>query len=77
MGPGHLDPRRAAEALTLLAPHVAIPIHWGTLRRIGAPQPSREPAEDFARQAAAAAPDVEVRVLAPGETTVIDGPAVA
>ena len=32
IGPGHLDPGRAAEALTLLAPRLAVPIHWGTLR---------------------------------------------
>ena len=32
MGTGHLDPERAAEALTLLRPKVAVPIHWGTLR---------------------------------------------
>ena len=33
--PGHLNPRRAAEALQLLKPRVAVPIHWGTYRRIG------------------------------------------
>jgi L-ascorbate metabolism protein UlaG (beta-lactamase superfamily) len=31
LGPGHLDPDRAAEAVRLLSPAVAIPIHWGTL----------------------------------------------
>ena len=31
LGPGHLDPDRAAEAVALLRPAVAIPIHWGTL----------------------------------------------
>jgi L-ascorbate metabolism protein UlaG (beta-lactamase superfamily) len=31
LGPGHLDPERAAEAVGLLRPTVAIPIHWGTL----------------------------------------------
>ena len=30
LGPGHLDPLRAAQALVLLAPRVAVPIHWGT-----------------------------------------------
>ena len=29
--PGHLDPLAAARALELLAPQVAVPIHWGTL----------------------------------------------
>lgn len=27
---GHLDPYRAAQALTMLRPRIAIPIHWGT-----------------------------------------------
>jgi L-ascorbate metabolism protein UlaG (beta-lactamase superfamily) len=70
LGPGHLDARRAAEALRLLEPRVAIPIHWGTYRRLGMtsdPAALREPAEEFARHAAELAPDVEVRILAPGE----------
>jgi N-acyl-phosphatidylethanolamine-hydrolysing phospholipase D len=70
VGPGHLDPERAAEALALLQPRVAIPIHWGTYRRIGMPRDAatlREPAEEFARRAGELAPAVDVRVLAPGE----------
>jgi L-ascorbate metabolism protein UlaG (beta-lactamase superfamily) len=31
LGPGHLDPERASEAVARLRPRVAIPIHWGTL----------------------------------------------
>ena len=31
VGPGHMDPERAAHAAALLAPRVAVPIHWGTL----------------------------------------------
>ena len=30
LGPGHLDPERAAQAAARIAPRVAIPIHWGT-----------------------------------------------
>ena len=30
LGPGHLNPFTAAQALTLLRPRIAIPIHWGT-----------------------------------------------
>jgi L-ascorbate metabolism protein UlaG (beta-lactamase superfamily) len=71
LGPGHLDPQRAAEALTFLAARVAVPIHWGTLRRIGARSPSRKPADEFARHAALVAPDVDVRILEPGEATVV------
>ena len=71
---GHLDPARAAEALGLLQPQVAIPVHWGTYRMIGLrrdPEALREPAEEFARLAAELAPEVEVRVLPVGGTTVV------
>ena len=69
---GHLDPERAARALTLLRPRMAVPIHWGTLHPLGlgrfmSHQLSESPHE-FARQAARLAPGVEVRVLAPGES---------
>lgn len=68
LGPGHLDPLRAAEALTLLRPRVAVPIHWGTLAPLrSAPDP--EPPRAFARHAAELAPEVEVRILEPGATT--------
>jgi len=30
LGDGHMDPQQAAEALDLLQPRLAIPIHWGT-----------------------------------------------
>jgi L-ascorbate metabolism protein UlaG (beta-lactamase superfamily) len=69
---GHLDPVRAAEALQLLRPRVAIPIHWGTYRMIGLnrdPETLREPAELFARLAAELAPEVDVRVLPVGGAT--------
>jgi L-ascorbate metabolism protein UlaG (beta-lactamase superfamily) len=65
---GHLDPRRAAEALRLLRPKVAVPIHWGTFRTPFAPRPDDRPAREFAQAAAELAPEVEVRVLAIGET---------
>jgi L-ascorbate metabolism protein UlaG (beta-lactamase superfamily) len=77
LGEGHLDPRAAARALELLKPRLAIPIHWGTLfpwglHRVGGrgallSQPPRE----FAREAQRVAPDVEVRVLEPGESTLL------
>ena len=72
LGPGHLDPVRAAIAAALIAPAVAIPIHWGTFapRRLGrsAPDPER-PAREFAAQVKRRAPAVDVRLLAPGQTT--------
>jgi L-ascorbate metabolism protein UlaG (beta-lactamase superfamily) len=74
LGAGHLDPARAAEALTLLRPRVAVPIHWGTLVLPGlASRRLRyltEPAETFARLAARVAPEVEVRIVPPGGSTV-------
>jgi L-ascorbate metabolism protein UlaG (beta-lactamase superfamily) len=71
IGPGHLDPRGAAEALALLRPRLAVPIHWGTLRpfyRTGRAGFLREPADAFVTAARELAPEVTVRVLAPGES---------
>ena len=53
----------------MLRPRIAVPIHWGTYRRIGLsrdPLVLREPAEHFARFAAELMPEVEVRVLPVG-----------
>jgi L-ascorbate metabolism protein UlaG (beta-lactamase superfamily) len=75
LGPGHLGPRSAADALRDIAPALAVPIHWGTLyptrlhhvwRR-----PLVEPGDRFAAHAGDVAPDVDVRVLRPGERTEI------
>jgi L-ascorbate metabolism protein UlaG (beta-lactamase superfamily) len=69
-GRGHLDPERAAEALRLLQPRVAIPIHWGTYLRVLMNRDGerlRAPAERFRRRAAEVAPEVTVRILEPGE----------
>jgi L-ascorbate metabolism protein UlaG (beta-lactamase superfamily) len=65
VGPGHMDPRAAAEALALLRPGLAIPIHWGTYRRIGH-RVVGDPAREFGEHAARVAPDVRIVVLAPG-----------
>jgi L-ascorbate metabolism protein UlaG (beta-lactamase superfamily) len=70
LGPGHLDPERAARAAELIRPRLAIPIHWGTLvpawvrRRDG---DTDAPARQFVAAAARHAPAVDVRVLEPGE----------
>ena len=70
--PGHLDPARAAEAAALIRPRIAIPIHWGTYAP-WRPSPGDDtPALEFATKAATLAPDVEVRVLRPGDTTSFD-----
>ena len=71
---GHLDPAGAAEALRLLRPRIAVPIHWGTYRRFyvrapgaGAPTAGAE----FARLARTIAPQVDVRVLEIGGSCVL------
>jgi L-ascorbate metabolism protein UlaG (beta-lactamase superfamily) len=70
VGEGHLDPERAARALGMIRPRVAVPIHWGTFYPAGLrllrPAPLSEPARDFVRLAARLAPEVEVRVVQPG-----------
>jgi L-ascorbate metabolism protein UlaG (beta-lactamase superfamily) len=70
LGPGHLDPERAARAVELLRPRIAVPIHWGTLhpRWVQRGDWFREPPRRFAAQVAERAPEVEVRVLAVGES---------
>lgn len=72
LGTGHLDPRRAAEALALLRPRMAVPIHWGTYypvqsTRWKAPAFLSAPVQEFGRWAAELAPEVEIRVLQVGE----------
>jgi len=72
LGPGHLDPRRAAEVLRLVDPDLAVPIHWGTLWPVGCakvrPDRFALPGEEFAAEAARTAPRTDVRVLAPGDS---------
>jgi L-ascorbate metabolism protein UlaG (beta-lactamase superfamily) len=77
LGPGHMDAGRAAQAVALLRPRVAVPIHWGTLHTRTARRGEwfTSPTEEFAAQAAELAPDAEVRVLRPGESTSVTGPA--
>lgn len=71
LGPGHMDPEEAVQALGLLRPKAAVPIHWGTLLPIGLERRHgnvlRDPVHRFERGAAEHAPDVTVRVLTPGE----------
>ena len=76
LGPGHMDAGRAAQAVALLRPRVAVPIHWGTLHTRTARRGEwfTSPAEEFAAQTAELAPDSEVRVLRPGEATEVTGP---
>ena len=68
VGQGHLDPEAAAQAAALLAPRVAVPIHWGTLAspRVWWRHDADLPAREFERLVAVHAPGVAVRILAPG-----------
>lgn len=76
-GPGHMDPAEAGLATALLCPKVAVPIHWGSLRipalwrfRAGAVVSA---GERFRLHAHRAAPGVDVRVLAIGESLAVVG----
>ena len=72
LGPGHLDPEQAARALAMLRPRFAVPVHWGTLAPLGAkriwPWLFERPAREFVEWARRLAPEVEVRVLEPGQS---------
>ncbi len=77
IGEGHMNPVRAAAAAAILRPGLAIPIHWGTfypagIRRV-APGPFDDPGRAFESALAGFAPDVPVRVLAPGEALDLAG----
>jgi L-ascorbate metabolism protein UlaG (beta-lactamase superfamily) len=72
VGPGHLDPQRAAAALALLQPRVAVPIHWGTYRVGRRNEGSTAPAEAFVRAAAQLAPEVRVEILPVAGTLALD-----
>jgi L-ascorbate metabolism protein UlaG (beta-lactamase superfamily) len=69
LGPGHMDAAEAAEAARLLRPALAVPIHWGTLRRICSRRSAHTSAPTaFAHHVARRAPAVRVKVLDPGES---------
>jgi L-ascorbate metabolism protein UlaG (beta-lactamase superfamily) len=67
----HLDPLRAAEALRLIRPRAAVPIHWGTYwpHALGRVLPERlvEPPAAFAEYAAELAPNVRTVPTAVGD----------
>ncbi len=73
LGPGHMDPERAAEATGLIKPRLVVPVHWGTLFPIGMARWGRQhlvrPPQEFARLVPDYSPETEVRLLAPGEST--------
>lgn len=70
-----MDGHRAAEALQVLRPRAAVPMHWGMLWPMGMgrvmPHRLQRPPVDFERHAAELAPGVRVFVTPPGETVQI------
>lgn len=72
LGPGHMDPERAAQSLGHLNPTSAIPIHWGTYCPIVVdwfhPRFLSHPPVEFAEQATEIAPEVIVKIIDPGES---------
>lgn len=77
LGPGHLDPERAAEATALLRPRLAVPIHWGTYfplpLGLRGHRLLHDPPRTFATRAAELAPATEVVVLEPGGRVELSG----
>lgn len=76
-GPARLTPSTALDAAALIEARIAIPIHWGTLYLPGFRSGrwgwgSFDAGDRFALEAADRAPDLEVRVLRPGQTTDIE-----
>jgi L-ascorbate metabolism protein UlaG (beta-lactamase superfamily) len=70
IGPGHLDPHRAARAVAELQARIAVPIHWGTYRPLHqrAGRFLTDPPVEFRREAAELAPETRVEILALGGT---------
>jgi L-ascorbate metabolism protein UlaG (beta-lactamase superfamily) len=70
LGSGHMDAAAAAQAVRLLRPRIAVPIHWGTLRIPVVWRLRRKHlqgvAERFAALVAEAAPSTLVVVPEPG-----------
>jgi L-ascorbate metabolism protein UlaG (beta-lactamase superfamily) len=72
LGGGHLDPSRAAEAVARIRPKLVVPIHWGTYFPIhlglkGKPGFVDLPPLEFLAAMKETSPDVDVKVLNPGE----------
>jgi L-ascorbate metabolism protein UlaG (beta-lactamase superfamily) len=71
LGDGHLNPRSAADAVALLQPRFAVPIHWGTLAVAGLHrlrfQRMENPPHEFAEAVAGLGLDTEVLITRPGE----------
>lgn len=82
LGEGHLDPARAAKAVELLRPRVAVPVHWGGYLPAGMakrrPDLLVDPPRKFRALVDASPADTLVELIEPGEEISIraagDGP---
>jgi hypothetical protein len=85
LGEGHLDPERAAVALDVLTPRLAVPVHWGTLAVAGLTRvPTghgermrallHDPPHRFAAAAARRGGDSRVVIARPGQDIALDTP---
>ena len=85
LGPGHLDPVTAADAVALIRPRIAVPVHWGTLAVAGTtmlPSPLRsrmrrllvDPPRSFATEVEARGLDTRVVIAEPGSAVALGGP---
>lgn len=74
--PWHLGPRGAARLAGTIGARVVVPIHWGTLYPAGLSRvwsaPLDRPASRFLAAAAELAPATDVRLLRPGESTIVE-----
>jgi L-ascorbate metabolism protein UlaG (beta-lactamase superfamily) len=84
LGPGHLDPIRAAEAVSRLRPRIVVPVHWGTFALAGLVRaPGRpgarmrrllaDPPRELAAAVAAAGLPTDVLVTPPGQAVALPG----
>ena len=84
LGPGHLDPERAAVAVARLRPRVAVPVHWGTFALAGLVRaPGRhgarmrrllhDPPHLFAAAVTGAGGSTDVVVTPPGRPVALPG----
>jgi L-ascorbate metabolism protein UlaG (beta-lactamase superfamily) len=85
LGPGHLDPVGAADAVSLIRPRIAVPVHWGTLALAGmaqVPSPLRarmrrllvDPPRAFATEVSARGLATRVVVTEPGQPVLLPLP---
>jgi L-ascorbate metabolism protein UlaG (beta-lactamase superfamily) len=77
LGPARLSPTTAVDAATLVGARYAVPIHWGTLYLPGFAAGrwgwgSFDAGDAFALEAAERAPELDVRVLRPGDSTELE-----